>query len=109
MPGLSFVTLLAYDYRYAFNSIPSYYALADEIILGVDKDRLSWMKKPFQIDIAEVQAFINRIDTGRKIRIVEGDFHQADHPMANDNFERSELSKACAPGNWVVHIDADEN
>jgi hypothetical protein len=108
MPGLSFVTLLAYDYRYAFHAVGSYYDLADEIILGLDADRISWNKQPFHIDMAELQAFIDSIDTSGKIRIVEGDFHSADHPMTNDSNERSMLSEAAAPGNWVVQIDADE-
>jgi len=30
MNGLSFITLLAYDYRYAFAAIRSYYEIADE-------------------------------------------------------------------------------
>jgi hypothetical protein len=108
MDGLSFITLLAYDYRYAFNAIRSYYDIADEIILGLDRERLSWMKQPFPIDMNAVSAFISQIDRGKKIRIVEGNFHSADHPMANDSLERSALSLECAEGNWVVQIDGDE-
>lgn len=108
MPGLSFITMLAYDYRYCYLAIRSYYDIADEIILGLDEARLTWMKQPFDIDLAEVQSFIDDIDTQKKIRIVQGNFHAADHPMANDNAERSFLSHHCTPGNWVVQIDADE-
>lgn len=108
MPGLSFVTMFAYDYRYAFNSIPSYYDLADEIIIGMDQDRLTWMKQPFQMDMDEVRAFIEKIDVQKKIRIIEGNFHTEEHPLVNDNLERSALSRACIEGNWVVMIDADE-
>jgi hypothetical protein len=106
--GLTFITMLAYDYRYAFAAIGSYYELADEIILGLDRDRLTWMRQAFTIDMDEVHAFIAALDKERKIRIVEGDFHAADHPMANDALERSALSVQAAPGNWVVQIDADE-
>jgi hypothetical protein len=108
LTGLSFITLLAYDYRYAFNAIRSYYDIADEIILGLDCDRLSWMRQPFTIDLNEVNAFITHVDKGKKIRICEGNFHSADHPMTNDSIERSTLSMQCAPGNWVVQIDGDE-
>ncbi len=106
--GLSFVTLLSFDYRYADRAINSYYAIADEIILGVDADRLTWMKQPFSIDMEEVRAFIAKIDVAGKIRIVEGNFHAHDHPMANDTGERNFLSEQCRPGHWIVQIDADE-
>jgi hypothetical protein len=108
MAGLSFVTLLAFDYRYAPAAIRSYYDIADEIILGLDADRLSWARQPFEIDLSEVRQFIAGIDAGKKIRIVEGNFHAHEHPMANDVAERGELSRHCAPGNWVVQIDCDE-
>jgi hypothetical protein len=108
MAGLSFITLLAYDYRYSYPAVRSYYKLADEIILGLDADRLTWMQQPFEIDMDEIKAFIADIDPQRKIRIVEGNFHSAGNPMVNDAMERSRLSEQAAPGNWVVQIDADE-
>jgi hypothetical protein len=107
-PRLSFITLLAFDYRYAFDAIASYYALADEIILAVDQSRLSWARQPFTINIDEINAFIKRADPAGKIRLVEGDFHSHDHPMENDTQERNALSLQGAPGNWIVQIDADE-
>jgi len=106
--GLSFITLLAYDYRYAFSAVGSYYDIADEILLGLDRDRLTWMGQAFTIDMDAVRSFVAQIDKDRKIRIVEGDFHSADDPMANDSLERSELSLQARSGNWVVQIDADE-
>ncbi len=107
-PPLSFITLLAYDYRYAFEAIASYYAIADEIILGLDQDRLTWARQPFEIDLNAVRAFVGRIDTAGKIRLIEGNFHSHDHPMENDTRERNALSMQCAAGNWIVQIDADE-
>jgi len=108
MSGLSVVSLLAYDYRYAFRSIASYYGIADEIIFGLDSERLSWMRNPFELDLREIETFIAKIDHDKKIRIVEGDFHSADHPMVNDVMERGFLAKMCVEENWVVQIDADE-
>ncbi len=108
MAGLSFISMLAYDYRYAYLSIPSYYDLADEIILGLDRDRLTWMKQPFAIDMDELHAFLQDVDRDKKIRIVEGNFHAADSPMDNDSRERSMLSGEADPQNWLVQIDADE-
>jgi len=106
--GLSFVTLLAYDYRYCYQAIRSCYPIADEIILGLDAGRLTWAGKPFAIDMDEVRAFVAGIDRDRKIRIVERDFHCEDAPMKNETRERVLLSREAAPGNWVVQIDADE-
>jgi hypothetical protein len=108
MAGLSFITLLSFDYRYAPAAIRSYYDIADEIILAVDADRVSWSGQPFEIDISKVRDFVARIDAGRKIRILEGNFHAHEHPMANDVAERRALSHQCAAGNWVVQIDCDE-
>lgn len=108
MAGLSFVSLVAYDYRYAYSSIRSYYDIADEIIVGVDIDRLTYMKRPFHFDMGEFQQFVSQIDREGKIRVVEQDFHVADHPMGNEVRERQILSKECKPGNWVVQIDVDE-
>jgi hypothetical protein len=106
--GISFVSLLAYDYRYVFSSIRSYYAIADEIILGLDKDRLSWAGKPFDIDMGMVRRLLAEIDCDNKIRIIEENFHLADTPMQNDTRERQILSCQAQEGNWIVQIDADE-
>jgi glycosyltransferase involved in cell wall biosynthesis len=108
MGGLSFVTLLAYDYRYAFTAIRSYYEIADEIVLGVDRERMTWAGNSFVIDMAEVERELAAIDVGKKVRIVEGEIHSAGDAMANDTGERNALSLECAEGNWVVQIDADE-
>jgi hypothetical protein len=108
IPPLSFITLLSFDYRYAFDAISSYYAIADQIILGLDQSRLTWARQPFEINLDEIQTFIRRIDAAGKIRLVEGDFHAHDHPMENDTQERNALSFQCAPGHLIVQIDADE-
>jgi hypothetical protein len=108
MAGLSFVTLLAYDWKYAFAAIRAYYAIADEIILGLDADRISWSKKPFSFDDAAVADLIAKLDKDKKIRIIEGNFHTQDTAMENETDERRQLGVACRAGNWVVQIDADE-
>jgi hypothetical protein len=108
MAGLSFVTLLAYDWKFAFAAIRSYYPIADEIILGLDADRISWSKKPFPFDDAAVGDLIAKIDKDKKIRVIEGNFHSHDVAMENDTTERQQLGAACRAGNWVVQIDADE-
>jgi len=99
---------VAYDYRYFFKGLASVYDIADEVIVGIDKDRLSWSAKPYQMDFAELRAGIDRIDTRKIVRIVQDDFHSKATPMENDNHERSVLSLACKKGNWIVQIDSDE-
>ena len=108
MAGLSFVTLLAYDWKYAFSAIRGYYDIADEILLGIDRDRISWSGKPFVLDDQALARFIAEIDGLKKIRVQEGNFHSAGSPLENDTMERRELGCACRAGNWVVQIDSDE-
>ncbi len=105
---LSFITLIAYDYRYALRTIQSYYSIADEIILGLDRDRISWSHLKFSFDDDDFFSSIEQLDTHRKIRVIEENFHPHDHPMANDHFERKVLATHCKPGNWIIQIDADE-
>jgi len=108
MAGLSFVTPLAYDWRYALDAIRSYYCIADEIILGLDRSLISWSGNRFKVDMAELGRGLRRIDMDRKIRLLRGDFHSHGAPMRNDTWERNWLSRKCRPGNWVVQIDSDE-
>ncbi|HTB23506.1 MAG TPA: hypothetical protein VK914_12470 [bacterium] len=106
--GLSFVTPVAYDHRFAWAAIASYYGIADEIVLGLDKDRVSWNGKPFQLDEGDFRRRLKAADPDGKITLVEGDFHSRGSAPANDTHERNALSLACKPGNWVVQIDSDE-
>jgi hypothetical protein len=108
MLGLSFWTPLAYDYKLAFQAIQAYYPIADEILLAVDRDRISWNNKPFEFDKAEVEDFINWIDGDGKIRVLEGDFHQHSQPRHNEFQERLICTNSLTKGNWIVSIDADE-
>lgn len=105
---LSFVTPVAYDYRFAWAAIRSYYAIADEIVLGLDIDRISWNGKPFAFDDAEFKRGLKAVDPQGKIKLVEGNFHSQGSAPDNDTFERNELSKHCTRGNWIVQIDSDE-
>ena len=108
MENISFVTLLAYDYKYAFESIRSYYDFADEIILGIDEDCISWSGNKFYINYSEIENFIAKTDISRKIKIIRGNFHNLLSPAKNDTNERNYLSLKCKPGNWIIQIDSDE-
>lgn len=106
--GLSFVTPVAYDYRYALAAVRAYYDVADEIVLGLDKDRVSWNGRPFDFDEAGFRAGLAAADPLGKALVVEEDFHSRGSATANDTDERNRLSLRCRPGHWVVQIDSDE-
>lgn len=105
---LSFVTLIAYDFGLALRTIQSYYHIADEILLGIDQDRISFSNIKFPFDSEEFFSAIKKLDTDDKIRVIQQNFHSHDHPMDNDQHERRVLASMCKPGNWIIQIDADE-
>ena len=105
---LSFVVTVAYDYKYLPPVIKSLYSIADEIILGLDQDRISWSRNPYEFDTAKFQSMTRELDPEGKIRVVEGDFHSRTYPMDNDTYERNYLSLKCKKGNWIIQIDSDE-
>lgn len=101
-------TPIAYDYRYAFAAIKAYYPIADEILLGLDNERITWSGKPFDFDAAEFERFLAIIDTRKIVTICEGNFHRFEKPIDNDTAERNALSLMAQPGNWILQIDSDE-
>lgn len=107
--GLSFITPIAYDFRFATSAIKSYYHIADEIILGVDQDFLSWSKIPYPSIDKQIGLFLECHDPEKKINVIYGDFHSYPTPLENDTAERTQLSLYCRNwDNWVVQIDSDE-
>ena len=104
---LSFVGLLCYDYEYLLRSIRSYYDIADEIIIGLDKDMKTWSGNKFEIP----QSFydtLNEIDVKSKITIVKSNFFVSSNPMQNDTYERNYLTRYCMEDSWIIQIDSDE-
>jgi hypothetical protein len=108
MSRISVISLLSYDYKYAFSSIQSYYGIADEIILGLDAGRLTWAGNPFKIDLEDVRKNLAALDPEGKVRIIEENFHKFSKPMENETYERNHLSAQASAGNWILQIDADE-
>lgn len=106
--GLSLVMPVAYDFRYALASLAAFYGQADEILLGLDADRVSWSGHPYPFDEAAFRAGLAALDSRGKVRVLEGDFHSQGSPQFNDTHERNVLSRACRPGHWVVQLDSDE-
>ena len=106
--GISVVMPVAYDWRYALESLPHCYGIADEVLLGLDAGRVSWSGKRYPFNDKAFHAGLRRLDPQGKVRVVEADFHAQASPRDNDTFERNALSRLCRPGNWVLQIDSDE-
>lgn len=105
---ISIITPIAYDYKYAFNSIACYYNIADEIILGLDRDRISWSNNLYKFDDNKFFDTIHKLDTENKISVIQDNFHLYESPIHNDTYERNFLSNSCKQGNWIIQIDSDE-
>jgi len=105
---LSFYTPIAYDYKYAFLAIKSYYSIADEILLAIDKERISWANIKYKFNDTEFYGEIQKIDNQKKIKIVEENFHAFSSPAQNDTQERNYISTLCKNDNYIIGIDSDE-
>ncbi len=103
----SVISLISYDADYLPKSIEKYYDYVDEIVLGVDKDRITWSKNSFKFNEDKLWNELQQIDGDNKISIIEEDFHKSDVPIENDNYERNFLKEQCTH-NVIVSIDADE-
>ena len=104
----SAISLISYDAnRYLVDSIKRYYEYVDEIILGIDKDRITWSGNAFEIDEDTLWKELSALDGDSKITIVEEDFHQSKVAIENDNYERNFLKQE-ATNEWIVSVDADE-
>lgn len=101
----TFVTLAAYDWRLLPTSMAAYYDHADEILVGLDCDRVTWGGKLFALDRAELERALP--DPAGKIQIVEGMFHGPARGQANGTAERQFLANI-ARNDWIVEVDADE-
>jgi len=102
----SFYTPIAYDYKFSYATILSYYDIADEIILAIDRDRISWAGKKYEFNNEEFFSKIEQIDKQKKIIILEDNFHE-NSPIENDTQERNFISKKCS-GDYIIGIDSDE-
>ena len=58
----SALSLISYDAHLLSNSIKKYYEYVDEIILGIDKDRISWSNNKFSFDEDTLWKELDKID-----------------------------------------------
>ncbi len=103
----SAISLISYDAHYLPKSIEKYYNYVDEIVLGLDKNRITWSKNSFSFDEQKLWSELSRIDGDGKISIVEEDFVQSEVAIENDNYERNFLKDQCSH-DWIFSFDADE-
>src|SRR5210317_1593604 len=104
----SAISLISYDAnRFLPKSIERYYNYVDEIVLGIDKDRMTWSGNTFSINEEALWKELSQIDGDGKISIIEEDFHQSQVAIENDNYERKFLKAHCS-NDWVFSFDADE-
>ena len=104
----SVISLISYDANYLPNSIKTYYNYVDEIILGLDENRISWSGNKFSFDEEKLFKELGEIDGDGKINIIEDNFYRnTTRYIENDNFERNFLKSHCTH-NWVMSFDADE-
>lgn len=103
----SMISLIAYDAHLLAASIKSYYKYIDEIILGLDEDRVTWSGNKFTFDESKLWKELQELDTDNKINIIEDNFHKSAVAIDNDNYERNFLKAACNY-DWIFSIDADE-
>lgn len=103
----SVISLISYDAHLLPASIRSYYNYVDQIVLGLDSNRISWSGNEFSFDENLLWQELDSIDGDDKILVVEDNFHKSDVPMENDNYERNFLKHHCKY-QWVLSFDADE-
>ena len=101
---------MSHDAHYLPDSISRYYKYVDEIVIGLDKSRTSWVGNKFSFDEDKVFLQLKNLDIENKIKIVEEDFCIPEFvscPINNDNYERNILRHHCSH-ETIISIDADE-
>lgn len=100
--------IAAYDYEMLKQSIPTVYANADKIVIAIDKNRLTFSGKPFDLDPAFF-AWINTFDIDNKISVYEDVFYIDGMSVKEiETRKRNLLAKAMGEGGWHFQVDADE-
>ena len=103
----SAISLISYDAYLLPKSIERYYEYVDEIVLGVDEDRITWSNNKFSFDEDVLWKELSKIDVDNKISVIEANFHKSEIAIENDNYERNFLKEQCE-NDIIVSVDADE-
>lgn len=103
--GASFLVPVAYDWRMLPASLAGYHDAADEILVGVDRNLLTWAGTMFDMPAGSLEQALAPFP---RARIVYGDFHDWTRtPIENDSREREALARH-ARNQLVVEVDVDE-
>lgn len=100
---------VAYDWPLLAYSLPLIYERANTICLSIDKDHVSWARRPFDWDEPGFRDLIKAIDTGSKIIVYEDNFHFNDlTPAENEVRQRRLIAERLGRGGWHIQLDCDE-
>lgn len=103
-PSISIVSLLSYDWHHSLLSIASYCHHVDEVLVGIDANRLSYAGQRFEVP----EPVLRAISDLPGVRIVEDDVYgMSNSTIGRETKQRNALVQQ-AKGDWVFHIDADE-
>jgi hypothetical protein len=100
--------VLLADPAFLAQSIRSYYAVVDRIVVLYDEAGLSWSKRPLEIE--PLLSVIDEIDVDHKVVRAPGDYHSADDQLLTiETAERNAGIAALGDGvDWILQIDSDE-
>lgn len=102
---------VAYDWYLLQYSIPTIYAEADEIVISVASNLISWTGNPFRFDEEGFSRLIENLDPQGKIRIYRDVFFLPElSPMENEVRQRNMTATVAGidSKSWHVQLDADE-
>lgn len=100
--------MIAYDYEYLKQSLPTVYPHADKITVALDKKRKTYAGEDFTIDPAFF-TWLKDFDRQGKINLYEDDFYVPGMATRDAEVrERNMLAKKMGEGGWHIQIDTDE-
>lgn len=100
--------VLAADPAYLTESLLSYYAHVDQIVVSYDEDARSWTGTP--LPIKECLRAVARLDVAHKCVLAPGHYARVGRPpLENETFQRQRaLDLASENADWVLQLDTDE-
>jgi hypothetical protein len=106
--SINIVFLISYDYAFIKTSLPLVYKSADEIVISVDINRITWAGNKYSFD-ESILDWIKIQDTDKKIKIYQENFYVAENTaMQNETRQRQLSANQFAKPGWVVQLDVDE-
>src|SRR5687768_9620496 len=96
---------VAYDWHLLQFAIPLFYNDVDRIVLSVDSHRISWANQIFDFDEEKFREMIKTLDPGKKVSIVEDNFHLHSSPMENEVYQRNYMATILEKGGWHIQLD----